>query len=246
MKILSYILTISLFTLLPIGASAQTAEADTAARSEVKSTAMPKAKSDTVKFNKFYDFKGLNVSADIFGCAYSLIEEYISGEVAIEANFGHLIYPVVEVGYGSMDMTDETTGIRYKSNAPYYRVGFNINCSNRNGEVARKNYIYALARIGWTNPKYSVQTPPIHDPIWGGSSALDLVDVDGAYSWAELGVGVNVSIYKNFRMGWSIRYKARIDQKHGSNSSLWYAPGFGTSRHTTFGATYSIIYEIPM
>lgn len=246
MRTLKYILTISLFALLPAVASAQKVSTDSVATPETKTIVIPKAKSDTVKFNKFYQFRGINVSADIFGCAYSLIEDYISGEVAIEANFGNLIYPVFEVGYGKMETTDETTGIYYKSAAPYYRAGFNINCSNRDGEIARKNYIYALARIGWTNPKYSVQTPPIYDPIWGGSASLDLTDVDGAYSWAELGVGVNVSIFKNFRMGWTIRYKARIDQKVGSNSKVWYAPGFGTSRHTTFGGTYSIIYNIPM
>lgn len=201
-------------------------------------------KVDTVTCN-ILDFRGLSVSTDLFGYAYSALEDYISGEVAIEVNLGNKFYPVFEVGYGSCDFTDETFGIHYKSSAPYYRIGINYNFTNIKGKAPRKNYIYGLARFGWTHAKYDVSAPPIQDPVWGGEVSLDLTDVDGYYSWAELGVGVKVNIFKNLHMGWSIRYKARLNQVSGHNSKMWYAPGFGNSRHTTFGGTYSIIYEIP-
>lgn len=213
--------------LLPVGMSAQDVE-----------------KSDTVTC-KLTDFQGITISTDLFGYAYSVLEEYISGEVAITANLGNKYYPTVEVGYGSCDFTDETFGIYYKSAAPYYRVGLNYNFSNKRGKAPRSSYIYGLARFAWTNAKYDVAAPPITDPVWGGEVGLNLSDVDGFYCWAEFGVGVNVKIWKNLHMGWSIRYKARIDQTSGNNSKMWYIPGFGNSRHTTFGGTYSIIYEIP-
>lgn len=203
-----------------------------------------KEKSDTVTAS-LLDFRGVNVSTDVFGYAYSILEDYTSGEVALELNLGNKYYPIVEVGYGSCDFTDETFGIHYKSAAPYYRMGLNYNFSNKRGKAPKKSFIYALGRFAFTRADYDVKTPAITDPVWGGESSLDLKGVNGFYSWIELGVGVNVKIWKQLRMGWSIRYKARLNQVTGSNSRMWYIPGFGNSRHTTFGGTYSIIYEIP-
>lgn len=227
MKISSYILLSSLLALLPLTATSQ-----------------DKVKNDTVS-GRLLDFRGLSVSTDLFGYAYSLLEDYTSGEVALEINLGNKYYPVVEVGYGSTDFTDETFGIYYKSAAPYYKIGLNYNFSNKIGKKPRHSYIYGLARFAWTRADYDVSAPPITDPVWGGSVGLDLNDVSGYYSWIELGVGVKVKILKNFHMGWSVRYKARANQVTGSNSRMWYIPGFGNSRHTTFGGTYSLIYEIP-
>lgn len=210
----------------------------------VSITAQQKEMNDTVTAN-LLDFRGVSVSTDLFGYAYSVLEDYISGEVALEFNLGNKYYPIFEVGYGSCDFTDETFGIHYKSAAPYYKVGLNYNFSNKRGGAPKNSFIYALGRFAFTRAEYDVKTPPIQDPVWGGESAIDLKGVNGFYSWIELGVGVNVKIWKHLRMGWSIRYKARLNQVTGGNSKMWYVPGFGNSRHTTFGGTYSIIYEIP-
>ena len=61
----------------------------------------------------------------------------------------------------------------------------------------------------------------------------------------EIGAGIKVEIAKGFKMGWSVRYKARINVVNSGNSNVGYIPGFGKNRHTCFGATYSLIYELP-
>ena len=76
-----------------------------------------------------FSFNSISISADVFGLAYSLLGDYTSSEVAVEANFGNRIYPTAEVGLGWCDAIDETTAIRYKTSAPYYRVGLNYNFS---------------------------------------------------------------------------------------------------------------------
>ena len=193
-----------------------------------------------------FSFRSIAVSADVFGFAYSLLEEFTSSEFAVEANFGNRIYPIAEVGLGWCSTTDETTGIEYKTNAPYYRVGVNYNFSTTN-EKPNPNYgIFGIARFAWTSCEYDVTTPPIIDPVWGGTAALDLNGVKGTATWAEIGVGVRVKIAKNFHMGWSIRYKARISQEKASNSQMWYIPGYGINKSTCFGGTYNLIYEIPI
>ena len=191
-------------------------------------------------------FKGLYLSTDIFGYIGSFLDDGISGEVAVEANLGDRFFPVIEAGYGSIDITDENFGIHYKSAAPYMRAGLNYNFSYQKGKATqRPNYVYGALRFGCSKMNYDVSSPPIHDPVWGGEVPFSHNDVSGFASWIELGVGVNAKIWKNLRMGWCVRYKARVNVVNGSNSKVGYIPGFGTNRHTRFGATYSIIYEIP-
>lgn len=229
MKILSSILLSSLLCITPIAATAQ--ESTTS--------------SDAPKENIFA-FKGFNVSADIFGCVYRLIGNSISGEAAIDANIGHWLFPVVEVGYGSTNTTNKDNGIHYKASAPYYRVGVNYNFLHKWGEQPKNSYPYLALRFGWTNLKYNVDAPPIIDPVWGGEVPLTLTGVKGSCYWAEIGGGVNVKIWKNFRMGWSVRYKLRIKDSKASNSNIGYIPGYGNNTANNFGATYSLIYEIPI
>jgi hypothetical protein len=227
MRILNYILLSSLLLLtLPCATYAQEAN-------------------DTIIADGKLTFKGISISADLFGYASALLDEGTSGEVAIEANFGNRIFPVIAAGYGSIDITDENFGIHYKSGAPFMRVGLNYNFSYTKGKPVRPNYVYGALRFGCSRMKYEVSSPPIHDPVWGGELPFSHDNVNGFASWIELGVGVNVRIMKHFRMGWCIRYKARANVVNSNNSNVGYIPGFGTNRHTRFGATYSLIYEIP-
>ena len=233
MRILSYILLSSILLFAPQVVAGQ--ENGKQGKKETK-----------VNFWKMFSFKGFGFSADIFGCAYSLIGDNISTEIAAEANFGNRLYPIGEVGYGWCNATDETSGIKYRTNAPYYKAGFNYNFLTTNENPNPKHYVYGLARIGWTNFKYDVETPPITDPVWGSLVALDLKDVEGSCVWGEVGVGIKVKIVKGFHMGWTVRYKFRITEKKAENSRMWYIPGYGTNQSTCFGGTYSLIYDIPI
>ena len=230
MRILSYILLSSILLFSPF---------DTAAQNK-------KENREKVNLGEFLAFKGFGFSADIFGCAQSLIGEGISTEAAAELNFGNRLYPIAEFGWAWCNTTDESSGIKYRTNAPYYRAGFNYNFLTKKDNPNPKHYIYGLVRIGWTGFKYDVATPPITDPVWGGEVALDLKDVDGACLWGEIGAGIKVEIAKGFKMGWSVRYKVRMNEKVGENSKMWYIPGYGINQSTRFGGTYNLTYDIPI
>ncbi|MBR2606549.1 MAG: hypothetical protein IKC70_01240 [Bacteroidaceae bacterium] len=226
MKILNYIFLSSLLlTTLPLTVEAQEKE-----NQQKEST---------------FAFKGLYLSADILGYLGSFLDDAKSGEIAIEANLGNRFFPTFEAGYASIDFIDENFGIHYKSAAPYFRAGLNYNFSYQKGKAPRPNYFYGALRFGCSKMTYDVSSPPIHDPVWGGEVPFSHSDVSGFASWAELGVGVNAKIWKNLRMGWCIRYKARLNVINSEYTRVGYIPGFGKNRHTRFGATYSIIYEIP-
>ena len=245
MRILSYILLSSLLLAAPLKVKAQEANKALEAKPETTETKKAKEKKED-GFWSLLAFKGVGVSADIFGCAYSLIGDGISTEIAAEANFGNRLYPTFEAGWAWCNATDENNGIKYRTNAPYYRAGFNYNFLTKKENPNPKHYIYGLVRVGWTSFKYDVQTPPITDPVWGGEVALDLKDVEGACLWGEVGAGIKVKIVKGFHMGWSVRYKFRFTEKKAENSRMWYIPGYGKNQSTCFGGTYSLIYDIPL
>ena len=161
-------------------------------------------------------FKGISLSTDIFGYMSSFLDDGMSGEVAIEANLGDRFYPIIEAGYGNIDITDENFGIHYKSAAPYMRAGLNYNFSYEKGKAPRPNYVYGALRFGCSKMKYDVSSPPLHDPVWGGEVPYSFKSINGFASWIELGVGVNAKIWKNFRMGWCVRDRksTRLNSSH--------------------------------
>ena len=229
MRILSYILFSSLLVLTPLAAEARE----------------KKNEENTNTEYKFFSFNGVGIQADLFGYVYSLIGEYTYAEGALELNIGNRLYPIAEVGYGWCNYTDETSRMHYKTASPYYKVGINYNFYTKRNNPNPKNYIYALARIGWCNFNYDVNTPEITDPVWGENTSLNISNVNGASVWAEIGAGIKVKIAKGFHMGWSIRYKFRLSEKNGEYSKMWYIPGYGLNKRTCFGGSYSLIYDIP-
>ena len=229
MRILSYILFSSLLLLTPLAAEARE----------------NKNEENTNTEYKFFSFNGVGIQADLFGYVYSLIGEYTYAEGALELNIGNRLYPIAEVGYGWCNYTDETSRMHYKTASPYYKVGINYNFYTKRDNPNPKNYIYGLARIGWCNFNYDVNTPEITDPVWGENTSLNISNVNGASVWAEIGAGIKVKIAKGFHMGWSIRYKFRFSEKNSEYSRMWYIPGYGLNKRTCFGGSYSLIYDIP-
>jgi phosphoribosylformimino-5-aminoimidazole carboxamide ribonucleotide (ProFAR) isomerase len=57
--------------------------------------------------------------------------------------------------------------------------------------------------------------------------------------------GIKVNVYKNFYMGWSLRYRIRMNIKKAEHTEPWYIPGFGKNNSTNLGVTYSLIYKLP-
>ena len=73
-------------------------------------------------------FQGIMVGVDVFGFLnQALGSDARTTEVSIEANLQNRFLPIVEIGYGGMDMTDDETDIHFKTSAPFVRVGMNYN-----------------------------------------------------------------------------------------------------------------------
>lgn len=84
------------------------------------------------------------------------------------------------------------------------------------------------------------------DPTWGFPEIpFSYEGVKTTATWAELLAGIKVNVYKNFYMGWSLRYRIRMNMKKTEHTEPWYIPGFGKNNSTNLGVTYSLIYKLP-
>jgi hypothetical protein len=198
---------------------------------------------DTKEEEKIPLYNGTSIGVDVFGIGNKLFGgDFLSSEVSIDVNLKNRFFPVIEIGYGTTDATEDTYNIHYKSSAPYARIGLNYNT------MAKKksdSFLYAGIRYGFSAFKYDVQAPPLYDPIWKGEVPFGYDGVKSSAHWIELLVGIKVKIIKNFQMGWTLRYKARLSAKESLNTTPWYIPGYGSNKSGNFGATYNLIYKLP-
>lgn len=188
-------------------------------------------------------FQGISVSLDAVGPGGAVLgSDFTYAEAAFEVNLLNRFFPIIEVGHGSTDTTNEDTDLHYKTEAPYFRVGLNYNVQHKK---KLPGHIYAGARIAYSSFNYDIDGPSMTDPVWGGEAPFRFTDIKSHALWSELLVGVRAQVFKNFHMGWSFRYKIRLNVKNSDYASPWYIPGFGANDNTKFGVTYNLIYYIP-
>ncbi len=206
---------------------------------------------DTIPF-----YGGTYLGVDIAGVLGSMLGgDTKSIEVQADVNLKNRYFPVLEVGYAEIEAESEH-GTLYNSKAPYFRLGLNYKAKYRNRS---ENHIYLGARYAFSIFNYDVESMEMYDPIWGGhldpnlsddiwggSVPFSLKGVSSSAHWLELVVGIRAEIWKDFLMGWSVRYKQRLSVKEGDMSSPAYIPGFGENKKNTFGITYSLIYKLPL
>lgn len=252
-------LSISLLLLLMLATPTVLAQQSQSRPTQIPKRDQKKAKKDEVKVDTIPLFNGAYVGVDLFGVGSSLFGgDFMSTEVSLVANLKNKFLPTLELGYGSTDTWNET-GIHYKSNAPYFRIGIDYNTMAKKKE--KNSYLYVGLRYGLTSFKYDVSSLPVEDPLFGGSignpSLTDPIwggaalpfnhsGMKATIQWFELVVGVKVNIYKNFSMGWAVRMKYKISGAAGEFGNPWYVPGYGKFKSNNMGATYSLIYNLPI
>lgn len=114
-------------------------------------------------------FRGLAVSVDAIGLGQMVLGSYGQYEAALRINLKDKYFPVLELGYGKADATDDGTNLHYKTSAPYARIGVDWNLLRNKHDIYR---LYGGVRYAFTTYKYDVEGPDITDPIWGNHHSL--------------------------------------------------------------------------
>lgn len=191
---------------------------------------------DTIPF-----FRGMTVSVDAVGAAQILLGDYGQYEAALRVNLKDKYYPIIELGLGKADAKDDGTNIRYKTSAPYGRIGMDWNLLKNKHDIYR---LFGGIRYAFTSFKYDIEGPDITDPIWGTTAPYSAKGISCNYHWVEAAFGVDVKIWGPVRMGWSVRYKRRIAYKKNDIGNTWYVPGYGKQGGSRLGGTFNIGIEI--
>ena len=115
-------------------------------------------------------FCGFAVSADLVGPVQMLIGDYGQYEAALRINLKDRYFPIVELGIGKADHDDDVTNIKYKTSAPYFKIGADFNLLKNKHDVYR---LYAGARYAFTSYKYDLSHPGMKDPVWGNTAPYE-------------------------------------------------------------------------
>ncbi len=185
-------------------------------------------------------YRGVSVGVDLVGPGMLAFGDYGQVEAVARVNLKDRYFPVVEVGYGKADHQDEQTLIRYKTGAPYWRIGVDFNVMKNKHDIYK---ILVGARYAHTSFTYDAGPVVVSDPVWGTGAVWEAKDQDCTYGWLEAAAGVDAKLWKFVHLGWTVRYRARLHQKYGDAGEPWYVPGFGKSGSSRIGAEFNLMFE---
>ena len=184
---------------------------------------------------------GVSVSADVCGMVMAACTPYGQYEAAARLNLRGRYFPIVELGIGTSNHTNETSNLHYKVHSPYYRVGMDYNVAKNARSMGR---IFVGVRYGFSSYKYDVDGPNMIDPIYGTITPFCYTGVRGINHWGEFVAGLETRVWGMLHLGWSIRYKMRIYNKRTLVDNAWYVPGFGKNDTHALGGTFNVIFDI--
>ena len=186
-------------------------------------------------------FQGLQVSVDIAGPVIRAVSDYGEYEAALKANLHNQYFPTIEIGIGSAEHDDIVTGNYYKTTAPYFRIGCDLNLAKMKHTP---NFVYAGLRYAFTSYKVDMsRTPTPHSKGVNGAT-FAVGGETGAPRGAARVAGAEATRGGPVHAGWCVRYKRRLSHKDCSAGNTWYIPGYGKYGDTRIGANFNVIIDI--
>lgn len=186
--------------------------------------------------------RGFQVSFDLVGAAQLMLGDYGQYEAALRLNLHDQWFPIVEIGYGKASHEDDVvTGITYKTQAPYFRLGMDFNLLKKKHQA---NRLFAGFRYAFTSYNVDIWQRDFPDPVWKWDTGYGVRDEACSQHWLEAVIGIDSQVFGPFHLGWSVRYKQRLSHNDGIVGKTWYVPGYGTWDTSALGATFNVIIDI--
>lgn len=187
-------------------------------------------------------FQGLSLSVDIATpIAYALGSNTLGSEAALRINFKNKYFPTFELGYARYDGTNDESNLHYQTSAPYLRIGGDINMLK---DKTQNNRLFVGFRVGYTNYKFDVDGPDLTDPVWDTTYPYNYKGIGSNCTWLEIVGGLEAEIFRNFHMGFSLRYRSKLSEKRPAEGTPYYVPGFGTGESSGLGVTYYLVFDL--
>lgn len=205
--------------------------------SSVRAQGFLKFERDSVPF-----FQGVAVSVDLAGAAQLQLSDYGQLEAALRVNLHNQYFPTFEVGLGkATHEDDQVTGISYRTKAPYFRLGADVNLMKKKHTG---NRIFAGVRYACTYYKVDMDRQNFPDPVWQWDTGFGVRDEKCNQHWAEVLLGIDAKVAGPLHLGWSVRYRKRLFHDDGQQEKTWYVPGYGIQESTRLGYTFNLTIDI--
>jgi hypothetical protein len=187
-------------------------------------------------------FRGFAVSFDMAGALQMQLSDYGQYEGALRLNLHDQYFPTFELGLGHANHEkDVITEISYKTTAPYFRIGADVNIMNKKHTG---NRVFVGIRYAFTSYKVDISHPVMEDPIWKWDTTYEITGESCNMHWGEVLFGLDAKIFGPLHLGWSGRYRIRFSHKDGVMGKTWYVPGYGLQDSSTLGYTFCISFDI--
>lgn len=202
---------------------------------------------DTIKPKT--DRYGLIVGVDINKVARSLYDTNYKG-IAFTGDYRLTKKYYLYGEIGSEDVTVEDPLLSTTTKGTYLKVGFDYNAYTN--WLDMENLITVGMRYGFSTFSEQLNNYLIYNshPYFGQSVLIDSgKKYDGlTASWAEVAAGVNVKVFNNVYVGFSLQLKVLVTKSEPTNFESLYIPGFNRTYDGNFGAgfNYTVSYFIPI
>ncbi|HWR94215.1 MAG TPA: DUF6048 family protein [Flavobacterium sp.] len=192
---------------------------------------------------------GLFVGIDLYKLALTAFDDdYYGIELTGQYRLSKKMFLASEIGTEEKTVNDDQ--LSFTTNGQYITAGFNYNFYNN--WVPMENQIYVGLRYGYsyfsqTLNNYKIYNPnpyfPVNNPIIESGEEFTGLSAQ----WIEIIAGVNVQVYKNIFVGFSVNMNVLLVNDTPPNFDNLYIPGFNRTYDGDFGAgfNYSISYFIP-
>ncbi|MBQ9230834.1 MAG: hypothetical protein IJ190_06580 [Prevotella sp.] len=208
----------------------------------VASTAHAQLKMFRMEKDSIPLFRGFSVSFDLVGPAMLMLSDHGEIEGALRVNLHDQWFPIIEAGVGKANHEkDEVTGITYKTTAPYFRLGIDLNLLKNKHQ---SNRLYGGIRYAFTSYKADIIREALPDPVWQYESGFGVEGLRCNMHWLEVVFGIDAKIFGPLHLGWNVRYKRRVSHKEGDIGQTWYVPGFGINDQDNIAANFNVIIDI--
>jgi len=187
-------------------------------------------------------FQGIAVGFDLAGAAQMQLSDYGQLEGSLRVNLHDQYFPTFEMGLGrASHENDEVTGITYRTTAPYFRVGGDVNVM-KNKHTG--NRVFIGIRYACTFYQIDLDRRNFEDPVWHWDTGFGVKDEKCYQHWAEVLFGIDAKVVGPLHLGWTVRYRKRLAHDDGVTGKTWYVPGYGIQESTRLGYTFNLLVDI--
>ena len=170
-------------------------------------------------------------------------QDYASFDVHATLNMWNRLQPVAELGLGWGKTTPDDLNFTYRAKlSPYLKLGVNYNFLFKSDPHYQA---FLGVRLAYSPFRYDITDVTYKNSYWQEYNLFEIKSQTSQALWGEALAGLRVNVWKQWSLGWTIRYHGLFTYKSNEQSKPWFIPGYGP-RKQAVSFTFSAAYTFPI